>query len=93
MAVAGQLNAVCETRFKIVHEDHRGVAVAPANEPRWNELVSASIAVQVQTSPAFAGAAFARAGRVSFLVCPRHALFKLAHYASRALLDTGIGGR
>jgi hypothetical protein len=56
-------------------------------------FVSASIAVQVQTSPAFAGAAFARAGRVSFLVCPRHALFKLAHYASRALLDTGIGGR
>jgi hypothetical protein len=51
-------------------------------------FVSASIAVQVQTSPAFA-----RAGRVSFLVCPRHALFKLAHYASRALLDNGMGGR
>jgi hypothetical protein len=50
MAVAGQLDAVRDARPKIIHQAHRKIAIATANQEIIS-FVSASIAVHVHVSP------------------------------------------
>ena len=52
VTISAQLNAVCHAAREIVYKCLRRAPIAPTNPPEQTSLVSASIATQVQVSPA-----------------------------------------